>query len=71
MQELELRNSAKKAQEAMMLAAEESAKCKPAKEVIKLLAAQVRLIAFICPSAMKVDAYISFIIVSKIALLTQ
>ncbi|KAL0438240.1 UNVERIFIED_CONTAM: PH, RCC1 and FYVE domains-containing protein 1 [Sesamum latifolium] len=41
MQELELQQSAKKAQEAMTLAAEESAKCKAAKEVIKSLTAQV------------------------------
>lgn len=41
MQESELQQSAKKAQEAMSLAAEESAKCKAAKEVIKSLTAQV------------------------------
>lgn len=41
MQELELQQSAKKTQEAMALAADESAKCKAAKEVIKSLAAQV------------------------------
>ncbi|KAL0351598.1 UNVERIFIED_CONTAM: PH, RCC1 and FYVE domains-containing protein 1 [Sesamum calycinum] len=42
MQELELQQSAKKAQEAMTLAAEESAKCKAAKEVIKSLTAQLK-----------------------------
>lgn len=41
LQESELQQSAKKAQEAMSLAAEESAKCKAAKEVIKSLTAQV------------------------------
>lgn len=41
LQESELQQSAKKAQEAMALAAEESAKCKAAKEVIKSLTAQV------------------------------
>lgn len=41
LQELELQQSAKKAQEAMTLAADESAKCKAAKEVIKSLTAQV------------------------------
>lgn len=43
MQEQELQKSAKKVQEAMALAAEESAKCKAAKEVIKSLTAQVSL----------------------------
>lgn len=43
LQELELQQSAKKAQEAMALAADESAKCKAAKEVIKSLTAQVML----------------------------
>ncbi|KAL0323257.1 UNVERIFIED_CONTAM: PH, RCC1 and FYVE domains-containing protein 1 [Sesamum angustifolium] len=42
LQELELQKSAKKAQEAMALAAEESAKCKAAKEVIKSLTAQLK-----------------------------
>ncbi|KAI3464661.1 hypothetical protein Pfo_021324 [Paulownia fortunei] len=42
LQELELHQSAKKAQEAMTLAAEESAKCKAAKEVIKSLTAQLK-----------------------------
>ncbi|KAL1543708.1 PH, RCC1 and FYVE domains-containing protein 1 [Salvia divinorum] len=42
LQELELQQSAKKAQEAMALAADESAKCKAAKEVIKSLAAQLK-----------------------------
>lgn len=41
LQELELQRSAKKTEEAMSLAAEESAKCKAAKEVIKSLTAQV------------------------------
>ncbi|CAN6439014.1 unnamed protein product [Victoria cruziana] len=41
-QEYELQKSAKKAQEAMSLAAEESAKCKAAKEVIKSLTAQLK-----------------------------
>ncbi|XP_073275101.1 PH, RCC1 and FYVE domains-containing protein 1-like isoform X1 [Primulina huaijiensis] len=41
-QELEIQNSARKAQEAMILAAEESAKCNAAKEVIKSLAAQLK-----------------------------
>lgn len=41
LQELELQNSSKKVQEAMALAAEESAKSKAAKEVIKSLTAQV------------------------------
>ena len=41
LQELELQQSAKKAQEATALAADESAKCKAAKEVIKSLTAQV------------------------------
>lgn len=38
---MELQKSTKKAQEAMVLAAEESAKCKAAKDVIKSLTAQV------------------------------
>jgi len=42
-QELELQKSTKKAQEAIALAAEESAKTKAAKEVIKSLTAQVRI----------------------------
>lgn len=42
LQESELQQSAKKAQEAMALAAEESAKCKAAKEVIKSLTAQLK-----------------------------
>ncbi|GAB4845122.1 PH, RCC1 and FYVE domains-containing protein 1 [Ancistrocladus abbreviatus] len=42
LQELELQKSTKKAQEAMMLAAEESAKTKAAKEVIKSLTAQLK-----------------------------
>lgn len=42
MQEQELQKSAKKVQEAMALAAEESAKCKAAKEVIKSLTAQLK-----------------------------
>lgn len=51
LQELELQQSAKKAQEAMTLAAEESAKCKAAKEVIKSLTAQVMLcFLFLCGS---------------------
>ncbi|XP_024972405.1 PH, RCC1 and FYVE domains-containing protein 1-like [Cynara cardunculus var. scolymus] len=41
-QELELQKSRNKAQEAMMLAAEESAKCKAAKDVIKSLTAQLK-----------------------------
>ena len=44
MQELELQKSRKKTQEAMALAAEESAKCKAAKDVIKSLTAQVILV---------------------------
>ncbi|GER47886.1 regulator of chromosome condensation family protein [Striga asiatica] len=42
LQELELQQSAKKTQEAMAVAAEESAKCKAAKEVIKSLTAQLK-----------------------------
>ncbi|CAA0831639.1 Regulator of chromosome condensation (RCC1) family with FYVE zinc finger domain [Striga hermonthica] len=42
LQELELQQSAKNTQEAMAVAAEESAKCKAAKEVIKSLTAQVK-----------------------------
>ncbi|KAL1533486.1 PH, RCC1 and FYVE domains-containing protein 1 [Salvia divinorum] len=42
LQELELQQSAKKAQEATALAADESAKCKAAKEVIKSLTAQLK-----------------------------
>ncbi|KAL8515095.1 hypothetical protein ACS0TY_013980 [Phlomoides rotata] len=42
LQESEIQQSAKKAQEAMTLAAEESAKCKAAKEVIKSLTAQLK-----------------------------
>lgn len=38
---MELQRSTKKAQEAITLAAEESAKCKAAKEVIKSLTGQV------------------------------
>lgn len=41
-QEVELLKSRKKAQEAMVLAAEESAKCKAAKDVIKTLTAQLK-----------------------------
>ncbi|KAL6492952.1 PH, RCC1 and FYVE domains-containing protein 1 [Orobanche gracilis] len=41
-QDLELHQSAKKAHEAMSVAAEESAKCKAAKEVIKSLTAQLK-----------------------------
>ncbi|KAF6154883.1 hypothetical protein GIB67_018320 [Kingdonia uniflora] len=41
LQELELQQSAKKAQEAMALATDESAKCKAAKDVIKSLTAQL------------------------------
>nr|GEX00953.1 Brevis radix-like domain-containing protein [Tanacetum cinerariifolium] len=41
-QELELQKSMKKTQEAMALAAEESAKCKAAKDVIKSLTAQLK-----------------------------
>ncbi|XP_008785790.1 PH, RCC1 and FYVE domains-containing protein 1-like [Phoenix dactylifera] len=44
-QEFELQTSAKKAQEAMKLAAEESAKSKAAKEVIKSLTAQLKEMA--------------------------
>jgi len=44
MQELELQRSSKKTQEAMALAAEESAKSKAAKEVIKSLTAQVKFV---------------------------
>ncbi|GFP97792.1 ultraviolet-b receptor uvr8, partial [Phtheirospermum japonicum] len=42
LQELEIQQSAKKAQEAMSVAGEESAKCKAAKEVIKSLTAQLK-----------------------------
>ncbi|KAL4559111.1 hypothetical protein LXL04_031244 [Taraxacum kok-saghyz] len=42
MQELELQKSRKKSQEALVLAAEESAKCKAAKDVIKALTAQLK-----------------------------
>ncbi|KAK6940018.1 FYVE zinc finger [Dillenia turbinata] len=45
LQELELHKSAKKAQEAMALAAEESSKAKAAKEVIKSLTAQLKEMA--------------------------
>lgn len=45
LQELELQKSTKKAQEAMALAAEESAKTKAAKEVIKALTAQLKDVA--------------------------
>ncbi|KAL3638913.1 PH, RCC1 and FYVE domains-containing protein 1 [Castilleja foliolosa] len=41
-QELEIQQSAKKTQEAISLAGEESAKCKAAKEVIKSLTAQLK-----------------------------
>ncbi|XP_028800342.1 PH, RCC1 and FYVE domains-containing protein 1 [Neltuma alba] len=44
-QDLELQRSARKTQEAMALAAEESAKCKAAKEVIKSLTAQLKDLA--------------------------
>lgn len=44
LQEFELQKSAKKAQEAMAVAAEESAKSKAAKEVIKSLTAQVVIV---------------------------
>ncbi|KAE9617418.1 hypothetical protein Lal_00034743 [Lupinus albus] len=44
-QELELRRSAKKTQEAMALAADESAKCNAAKEVIKPLTSQIKDLA--------------------------
>ena len=54
LQELELQQSAKKAQEAMALAADESAKCKAAKEVIKSLAAQVMFGSY-------VYAYVTYI----------
>lgn len=47
LQELELQKSTKKAHEAMTLAAEESAKSKAAKEVIKSLTGQVSFL-FIC-----------------------
>ncbi|XP_042456770.1 PH, RCC1 and FYVE domains-containing protein 1-like isoform X1 [Zingiber officinale] len=49
LQELELRKLAKKAQEAMTVAAEESAKSKAAKEVIKSLTAQLKDMAEIFP----------------------
>ncbi|XP_031118870.1 PH, RCC1 and FYVE domains-containing protein 1-like [Ipomoea triloba] len=42
LQELDLQKSTKNAQEAMFLAAEESAKCKVAKEVIKSLTSQLK-----------------------------
>ncbi|AES62396.2 putative chromatin regulator PHD family [Medicago truncatula] len=45
LQELELKKSAKKTQEAMVLATEESAKSKAAKEVIKSLTAQLKDLA--------------------------
>ncbi|KAL5560374.1 hypothetical protein UlMin_036585 [Ulmus minor] len=45
LQELELQKSTKKAQEAVALAAEESAKSKAAKEVIKSLTAQIKDLA--------------------------
>ncbi|KAM5562382.1 PH, RCC1 and FYVE domains-containing protein 1 [Rosa sericea] len=45
LQEVELQNSTKKAQEAMAVAAEESAKSKAAKEVIKSLTAQLKDLA--------------------------
>lgn len=50
LQDLEIRSSAKKAQEAMAIAAEESVKCKAAKEVIKSLTAQLKDMATRLPS---------------------
>ncbi|KAL6962388.1 PH, RCC1 and FYVE domains-containing protein 1 [Sarracenia purpurea var. burkii] len=50
LQELELQKSTNKAQEAMMVAAEESAKSKAAKEVIKSLTAQLKDMAERLPS---------------------
>lgn len=44
-QELEVQKSAKKAQEAMKLASEETAKSEAAKEVIKSLTTQVTLLS--------------------------
>ncbi|KAL7128266.1 hypothetical protein ABFS83_14G304800 [Erythranthe nasuta] len=49
LQELELQSSAKKTEEAIALAAEESAKCTAAKEVIKSLTAQVKDMADLLP----------------------
>ncbi|KAL7208573.1 hypothetical protein ACSBR1_030334 [Camellia fascicularis] len=50
LQELELQKSTKKAQEATVLAAEESAKSKVAKEVIKSLTAQIKDMAEMLPT---------------------
>lgn len=47
LKEAELQKSTKKAQEAMALAAEEAAKCKAAKDVIKSLTAQVFSLFFL------------------------
>ncbi|KAL0365968.1 UNVERIFIED_CONTAM: PH, RCC1 and FYVE domains-containing protein 1 [Sesamum radiatum] len=58
LQELELQKTAKKAQEAMALAAEESAKCKAAKEVIKSLTAQLKDMAErLPPGAYDADSF--------------
>ncbi|KAJ8771648.1 hypothetical protein K2173_026825 [Erythroxylum novogranatense] len=51
-QELELQKSAKKVQEAMAAAAEESAKSKAAKDVIKSLTAQLKIMAERLPPGM-------------------
>ena len=45
LQEVELERTAKQLKEAIVIAGEETAKCKAAKEVIKSLTAQVRLIS--------------------------
>ncbi|XP_059630523.1 PH, RCC1 and FYVE domains-containing protein 1-like isoform X3 [Cornus florida] len=58
LQELELQRSTKKAQEAVALAAEESAKSKAAKEVIKSLTAQLKDIAERLPTVVYDADYI-------------
>ncbi|RVW85032.1 PH, RCC1 and FYVE domains-containing protein 1 [Vitis vinifera] len=55
LQELELQKSAKKVQEAMVVATEESAKSKAAKEVIKSLTAQVIFWILYCPRSLEVQ----------------
>ncbi|CAA3005289.1 PH, RCC1 and FYVE domains-containing 1-like [Olea europaea subsp. europaea] len=58
LQELELQKSVKKAQEAITLAAEESANCKSAKEVIKSLTAQLKYLTERLPSGVYNPDYI-------------
>lgn len=47
LQEIELERTSKQLKEAIAIAGEESSKCKAAKEVIKSLTAQVRLVLII------------------------